>query len=548
MSSLLGNTIGHYHITEQLGEGGMATIYEAFDTNLERKVAVKVIQESKQDNERFQKRFKQEAKALARLTHSNIVPVIDFGEQDGIAYLVMPYLPGGTLKNLMGKPMPLQKAISLILPVANALESAHRHNILHRDIKPSNILITEDGAPMLSDFGIAKMLDSSEELTSVGFSIGTPEYMAPEQVMGEAIDGRADQYAVATVLYELITGRKPFQADTPMAVVAKQASQPLPDPRVFVSSIPESIVFILMKALDKKPENRYTDMASFAQALFTETGNTIGHTEINQICPPTFKPATSIVKEHDKTSNLHTFEEVINPSFENQVLTGNEKARDNRNRPSITPPPQVIDQIAGKKRKTRLEKRFWVSLAVFAASWVLYGVITGFNVQRYVAGVIIYSRFVAVMSLPVLISGFGTGLSIRLLKGIKWAQVVGITAILFAYWEIGTLFPALFVFRLPSYSFGILCGLFGSLGIIFVSSFTHRIHILRVLLLTILWVIAFFLGDNTLMPIVFRSTHSFSLEYIVTYTVIGIVVGFGSMLILRGIREKHNAQGKVSMY
>jgi len=271
--SLIGQSLGRYNILEQLGEGGMATVYKAFDTRLETDVAVKVI---RTDNlapnvlARTRKRFEREAKALAKLTHPNIVKVIDYGEQDGRPYLVMEYLPGGTLKQAMGgKVIPWQEAVSLLCPIAQALEDAHKRGIVHRDVKPSNILITESGQPMLSDFGIAKILEAEEtqELTATGAGVGTPEYMAPEQGLGQKADHHADIYALGIVLYEMVTGRKPFQADTPMAVVVKHINDPLPRPTRFVSGLPKNIERILLKALAKDPKNRYKSMGGMAAAL-----------------------------------------------------------------------------------------------------------------------------------------------------------------------------------------------------------------------------------------------------------------------------------------
>jgi serine/threonine protein kinase len=175
MPSLTGQSLGRYHILEQLGEGGMATVYKAYDTRLERDVAVKIIRKSAfsaEVLERMLKRFEREAKALARLTHPNIVGVMDYGEYEGSPYLVMPYFPGGTLKQYLGKSVPWQDAASLLLPIARALQFAHEQGIIHRDVKPSNILITLSGEPMLSDFGIAKILESEETTTLTGTGVG----------------------------------------------------------------------------------------------------------------------------------------------------------------------------------------------------------------------------------------------------------------------------------------------------------------------------------------------------------------------------------------
>ena len=274
MTSLIGQSLGRYHILEQLGEGGMATVYKAFDTRLEANVAVKVIRTERLAPEiagRALMRFEREAKALAQLTHPNIVKVTDYGEFEGQPYLVMPYLEGGTLKELLHArgAYPWQEAARLILPVASALEYAHQHNTIHRDVKPSNILITDSGEPMISDFGVAKIIDdeTTMDLTGTSATVGTPEYMAPEQVVSKSVDFRADIYALGVVVYEMITGRRPFQADTPMAVLFKHASEPLPRPKLFVPDLPERVEQVLIKALAKKPEDRYQKMSELATAL-----------------------------------------------------------------------------------------------------------------------------------------------------------------------------------------------------------------------------------------------------------------------------------------
>jgi branched-chain amino acid transport system substrate-binding protein len=288
MPNLTGQSIGRYRIIEQLGEGGMATVYKAYDSRLERDVAIKVIridQFAPAVLERVLKRFEREAKALARLTHTNIVHVNDYGEHEGIPYLVMDYLPGGTLKQRLGKPMSWQQAVHLLLPIAEALDYAHDQNIIHRDVKPSNILLTQRGQPMLTDFGIAKILEGEDTtgLTGTGMGLGTPEYMAPEQWTGQA-GPLSDLYSLGVVLYELVTGRKPYTADTPAAIMLKQANDPLPRPRQFAPDLPEAMEKVLFKALAKQPEDRYQSMGEFTAALdkVLTAGRTIEATEFLQ--------------------------------------------------------------------------------------------------------------------------------------------------------------------------------------------------------------------------------------------------------------------------
>ena len=272
MTDLTGEHIERYQILEKLGEGGMATVYKARDTRLERDVAVKLIRRSAFPPEMLEqilKRFEREAKSLARLSHPNIVTVYDYGEYDGAPYLVLEYCPGGDLRQrLHGKPMDWREAIRMILPVARALQAAHQAGVIHRDVKPSNIMFTKDGEPKLSDFGIAKILESNEAatLTGTGVGVGTPGYMAPEQWTGET-GPQSDQYGLGVVLYELLTGRKPYEADTPAGVLIKQTSQPLPPPRQFAEVIPPAVEAALMMSLEKDPGRRFSDMDAFIKAF-----------------------------------------------------------------------------------------------------------------------------------------------------------------------------------------------------------------------------------------------------------------------------------------
>ncbi len=265
---MIGQSLGKYQIIEKLGEGGMATVYKAYDPSLERYVAIKVIRAMNQIDSDFLIRFQREARALAKLDHPYILKVLDYGEEGGIPYLVMPFVAYGTLKQYINKRIGFKKAIEIIIPIAEALGYAHKRKIIHRDIKPANILFGESGEPILSDFGIAKMLDAGEQtqLTGTGLGIGTPAYMAPEQWNG-VVDERTDIYALGIVLYELITGRCPFQADTPAAILIKQVQDPLPRPRNFIPDLPENVETLLFKALAKDAKLRFQNMQDFIEAM-----------------------------------------------------------------------------------------------------------------------------------------------------------------------------------------------------------------------------------------------------------------------------------------
>ncbi len=265
-----GKTIAHFHVIEKLGQGGMASVYRAYDTRLDRDVAIKVVRKETippEQLERIMQRFVREAKALAKFIHPNIVPIHDFGEVDGAPYLVMAYLPGGTLKSVIGRPVAPGQAVRWLASIADALAYAHRRGVIHRDVKPGNILITEEGVPMLSDFGIAQLLeDNTTQLTGTGLGVGTPEYMAPEQWQGKA-EAATDQYALGVVLYELLTGQKPYSAETPVAIALKQMNDPLPRPSAVVNGVTDSLEKVLFKALAKDPADRYADMGAFQKAL-----------------------------------------------------------------------------------------------------------------------------------------------------------------------------------------------------------------------------------------------------------------------------------------
>ena len=270
MQDYVGKNIDRYRVISRQGMGGMAVVYHALDTRLDRDVAIKLIRTESipQDQyEHLMKRFEREAKSQARFSHPNIVPVYDYGEVDGAPYLVMEYIPGGTLKDIVGKPIDYLKVTKWLRPIADALRYAHARNIIHRDVKPSNILINEEDRPMLTDFGIVKMIETDEmTLTGTGLGIGTPGYMAPEQWRGTALP-QTDIYALGVVFYELLTGERPYTADTPAAVAIKQATEPLPRPAQFVPNLPDCVEEMLTKAMARNPKDRYENMTAFQQAL-----------------------------------------------------------------------------------------------------------------------------------------------------------------------------------------------------------------------------------------------------------------------------------------
>ncbi len=265
--SVVGKELGSYRIIKQLGRGGMADVYKAYQPRLDRYVAIKILPAVLARDETFLARFEREAKAVAGLYHRNILTVYDYGEEEGQTYLVMAYVEGGTLKARMGQFWGLNKTADIISQVGDALAYAHRRGVIHRDVKPANILMMEEDWPLLSDFGLAKMVEPSVQLTKTGMTVGTPEYMSPEQAAGVAADERSDIYSLGVVLYEMVTGRPPFQADTPLAVILKHVNDPLPLPRKFRPDLPRAVERVILKALAKNPDDRYQKVEDMVAAL-----------------------------------------------------------------------------------------------------------------------------------------------------------------------------------------------------------------------------------------------------------------------------------------
>ena len=270
MEDLTGKQLGQYRIVAPLGEGGMAAVYKAYQPSMDRHVAIKVLPRQYASDPEFVGRFEREAKVIASLEHTNILPVHDFGEADGYTYIVMRFVEGGTLADsLQGQPLPLPTICHVVSQIARALDYAHSRGVVHRDVKPSNVLIDDQGNCLLTDFGIAKMVEVTGRFTTTGAFIGTPTYASPEQCLGHPLDWRSDIYSLGVVLYQMATGRPPFVAETPMAIVVKHINDPLPLPRSLNPALPKSVERTILKALAKAPEDRYQETGEMARALAT---------------------------------------------------------------------------------------------------------------------------------------------------------------------------------------------------------------------------------------------------------------------------------------
>lgn len=263
-----GKTLGNYHVVAPIGAGGMATVYRGYQPSLGRQVAIKVLASEWTRDPLFRERFSREARAIAQLSHPNILPVYDSGEdkETGALYFVMQLVEGGTLAHRMGQALDVQAAVRITAQVARALDYAHKRGLVHRDVKPANVLLTPEGHPLLADFGIARLMEGTH-LTQTGASLGTPSYMSPEQAQGSPVDHRADIYALGVMAYEMLTGQLPFRADTPVGLLHQHAYAPPPPLRSLRPGLSRALEKAVMRALAKDPAQRYASAGEFADAL-----------------------------------------------------------------------------------------------------------------------------------------------------------------------------------------------------------------------------------------------------------------------------------------
>ena len=271
-NSLEGQNLGRYRIVEPLGRGGMARVYRAYHPQLDRYVAIKVLRSDLVEEEEFLARFRREAQAVAALRHPNIVQVFDSDVQDDHYYMVMELLEGDTLRTRLNdyrareERLPLGESVRVLLDVLDALAYAHDQGMIHRDVKPANILLTRNGQAVLTDFGIAQIVGGTR-YTATGALMGTLAYMSPEYGLEGECDERSDIYSLGIVLYEMLTGDPPFDAETPLAILMKHVNDPLPMPRKSDPTIPKALERVVLKALAKKPHDRYQSAVEMAKAL-----------------------------------------------------------------------------------------------------------------------------------------------------------------------------------------------------------------------------------------------------------------------------------------
>ena len=298
MSWRVGENIGPYQILEKIAEGGMGTVFKAYHPALDRYVALKIIHPAHRDDQTFAARFQREARVVAKLEHPNIVPVYDYAEYEGLAYLVMKYIEGSTLKNRLSKrSLNFYEILQVVDSVGSALAYAHSQGVLHRDIKPSNVLIGVNGAMYLADFGLARIAHADASTLSSESALGTPHYVSPEQAMGrDHPDQRTDIYSFGVMLYEILVGQAPFNATTGFAIIHDHIYTPPPNPRTLNPHLSESVEQVLLKALAKNPDDRFDTVdqmvLAFKSAWLNTDNTTQGITPAVAIAPSPRKPAT----------------------------------------------------------------------------------------------------------------------------------------------------------------------------------------------------------------------------------------------------------------
>ncbi|MFR5642764.1 MAG: Stk1 family PASTA domain-containing Ser/Thr kinase [Clostridium paraputrificum] len=355
---MIGEILGNrYEIEEKIGEGGMSIVYKARCNKLNRYVAVKVLKKEMSDNEDIVNKFKREATAIAALSDNNIVNILDVGSQDDINYIVMEYVKGKTLKELIkqfGK-LNYETAITIAVQIAKALECAHKNNIIHRDVKPQNILVTEEGLIKVTDFGIAKST-SSATLTNTTTIMGSAHYFSPEQAKGTLVDNRTDLYSLGVVLYEMVTGKVPFEADSPVTIALKHIQEEVVPPKQINSKIPESLNKLIIKAMEKDPGMRYQnarDIINDLQKIKEDPNAVIDNAVENEENEHTIIMGSVNAPDNTKSVNKALEDEYYEDDEEDEYYDDDYYDEDDDD-----------DEYGGKKKKKKSYKNLIIGVAV----------------------------------------------------------------------------------------------------------------------------------------------------------------------------------------
>lgn len=353
MAFEIGAQIGPYKITELLGQGGMATVYKGYHEALDRYVAIKALNPALLDDQNFSKRFQREARVIAKLEHPNIVPVYDYSEHEGRPYLVMKIITGVTLKDrIKAGDLSKDEITMVIKSVGAALSYAHEQGVLHRDIKPSNVLLSDDNQVYLADFGLARLVHSGESTLTSDRILGTPKYISPEQAMSKPeLDARADVYSFGAMVYELVVGRVPFLADTPFTIIHDHIYTPLPSPKEVNPDISDEIAIVLTKALEKKPENRYSSAEAFVNEFIFMYSMEETEGAVDDVSQP-----------NDAEETLVSSDVLASAPLEEKV--------------SVEPEDKPKKE---KKRKLNKKSCLWIALSLIAAVVLVFGCLAVFG-------------------------------------------------------------------------------------------------------------------------------------------------------------------------
>ena len=357
----VGENVGPYRIIEQFGRGGMATVFKAYHASLDRYVALKVLHPAFNQDPNFEARFQREARVVAKLEHPNIVPIYDYAEHEKRPYLVMKFIEGITLKARMDQgSLSSEEILRITEAVGSALAYAHKQGVLHRDIKPSNVLLSIDGQVYLADFGLARIAQSGESTLSSDMIMGTPQYISPEQAMGKSdLDARTDLYSFGVMLYEMVVGKVPFNADTPFSIIHDHIFSPLPLPRAVNPNVSEQVERVLLKALAKERNDRFEDAGQMASA-FTDA----------------YGMASTPVQEADTLSS-QVVREVPRPT---EISEQTKVAKVPAALPKVDEKPVEAGTVSkpGKKRSTWI----WVGAAAVVLALCLGGLVVVRNIRN----------------------------------------------------------------------------------------------------------------------------------------------------------------------
>jgi serine/threonine protein kinase len=366
MPFAIGEDIGLYRIVEQLGQGGMATVFKAHHSVLDRFVAIKAMNPAFLEDPGFRKRFQLEARVVAGLEHPNIIPLYDFSEHNGLPYLVMKFIEGETLKARLGRgPVSKQDGCAIVEAVGRALAYAHKKQVLHRDVKPSNILLGDDGSVLLADFGLARIASAGESTLSSEMMIGTPQYISPEQARSlPGLDGRTDIYSLGIVFYELVAGRVPFDADTPLSIIHDHLYTPPPPPSTLVPNVPESMERVILRSLSKDREERFASMEEMLEALLAgEAEGPLGvmpdRGRAGAPAPWPGSPASAREPVGDQCALVTESGRLYRLSGE-RLLIGREDPRHGRSPDIDLTEAEPVDDRSGKRRRTVHREQAWV--------------------------------------------------------------------------------------------------------------------------------------------------------------------------------------------